>query len=288
MNTKTEQKKAECPSRELLSAFYDGEASPETLGSHIETCPVCRTVLNDFARLDSLLGKALDAGTPPDLPERILVKVKTAIENSPKKKKFNIYSPAMIYGRIAALVAVLGIAGVIIWNDYSAKNAPPVQTPRVMHTAMTETELSPAPSSPRAHSASIDVNDLSTVNFSNIRDRNLTHMHTAADQTARAVIPDEVKQMWIIPENSDFPKMLPAILQAAGISPAKVRCIHKNDGNYTLEFPATKLESIKFVRLCKRTGYSLLTPGQPQPEQNSFAGNASDRITYSADFFRKK
>lgn len=271
-----------CPSQEILSAFYDGEVSQEGLREHVESCEKCRAAIRDFEAIDKALKSVIDSNTPPDIDQRILIRVHSVLkEESDSAKTLSLRSG--FYLRVAALFAVLFIAGVFIWHDYSAKKSSVITAkPRVMTSASVPAELAP-------RRASIDIRDLDTVNFSNTLDSN--QFKSLPDSRSLDVqeIPDEVKQTWIIPENAnDFRQMLSVILHAAGIPSDRVSLSRSANGGYTIEFPATKMQSVRFVRLCKRGGFSLLTPGQPQPEQNKFAGSADDPITYTADFFPKK
>ena len=74
-----------------------------------------------------------------------------------------------------------------------------------------------------------------------------------------------------------------AVVQALGIDRKSVRFSREND-KLSLSFNATRMQSVKFVRACRLLGYSLLSPVQPQPEQNRFAGEADSMISYHADF----
>ena len=270
-----------CPSPETLSAFYDGEVVQEDLRAHIASCEKCSAAIREFEAIDKALAASLDSNTPPDIEQRILIRVHDVLKED-SNKGFHLRSG--FYFRVAALFAVLGIAGVIIWRDYSAKKSLEIiaAKPRVMESASVPAELSP-------RRGSIDIRDLDTVNFSNTQDSSNFRVLPAGRDLEVQEIPDEVKQTWVIPDHAkDLRQMLSVILHAAGIQPDRVTLSRKGNGGYTLEFPATKIQSVRFVKLCKRSGFSLLTPGQPQPEQNKFAGNADDPITYTADLFPKK
>ena len=270
-----------CPSPETLSAFYDGEVVQEDLRAHIASCEKCSAAIRDFEAIDKALAASLDSNTPPDIEQRILIRVHDVLKDGSNK---GLHLRSGFYFRVAALFAVLGIAGVIIWRDYSAKKSLEIiaAKPRVMESASVPAELSP-------RRGSIDIRDLDTVNFSNTQDSSNFRALPAGRDLEVQEIPDEVKQTWVIPDHAkDLRQMLSVILHSAGIPADRVTLSRKGNGGYTLEFPATKIQSVRFVKLCKRGGFSLLTPGQPQPEQNKFAGNADDPITYTADFFPKK
>ena len=277
----SEWNRSGCPSPETLSAFYDGEAVQEDLRAHIDSCEKCRAAIRDFEAIDKALAASLDSNTPPDIGQRILIRVHDVLKDDAGT---GLHLRSGFYFRIAALFAVLGIAGVIIWRDHSAKKSQEIiaAKPRVMSSASVPAELSP-------RRGSIDIRDLDTVNFSNTPDfSDFTNPPEEQDPEVQE-IPDEVKQTWVIPDHAeDLRRMLSVILHAAGIRADRVTLSRKGNGGYTLEFPATKMQSVRFVKLCKRGGFSLLSPGQPQPEQNKFAGNADDPITYTADFFPKK
>lgn len=281
--TKTnERKRSGCPSPETLSAFCDGEDLPSGIREHIASCGECQTAIREFEAIDRAIDSALASNIPPDIDQRILVRVRKALkEESAAGSGARLCSG--FYLRIAALFAVLFIAGSFIWRDYSAKKhfRTPAQ-PRVMPSASVPAELSP-------RFGSIDVRDLDTVNFSSTPDPG-EFSHAPSDPLSEAPeIPDHVKQTWVIPESaSDLRRTFSVILLAAGIRADRVILTRSGNGVCTLKFPATKLQSIRFVRLCKRCGFSLLSSEQPQPEQNQFSGNADDPISYTAEFFPKK
>ena len=77
---------------------------------------------------------------------------------------------------------------------------------------------------------------------------------------------------------------LPAELQNLSYDEHRdIRFVREND-KYSLSFRATRMQTVKFVRACRLLGYSLLSPVQPQPEQNRFSGEADSMISYDADF----
>ena len=67
----------------------------------------------------------------------------------------------------------------------------------------------------------------------------------------------------------------------------KITVFETSGKRFSVRFHGTKMQSVRFVRNCKALGCSLLSPVQPQPEQNRFAGHADSVIRYSATFIRR-
>lgn len=276
-----------CPSFETLSEYFDQECADEAVASHVASCEHCRRTLDELAFIEKAVSRALEKNTPPDISEKILAGIRSRLKGR-EEKKLSAYSPVMIYARAAALVAILGVIGYFIWDDYSYRTGAdkPVSVSHVKPSAGVSAGLS-APDAgirPFHKFGAIDVKELDSASFSN----GPSYEASAAQQpeigNGRAVIPDHVKQVWTVSaKDTDFRQNLMAVIHALGIDKKSVRYAQEKD-KFSISFDATKMQSVKFVRACRMLGYSLLSPVQPQPEQNRFAGEAKSVISYNADF----
>lgn len=277
-----------CPSFEILSEYFDGECRDEAVITHIAGCEHCSRTLEELAFIEKAVNRALEKNTPADLPEKILAGIRSRLKEENEKKRFRLHFPASFYVRAAALVAVLGMVGYVIWDDYSyrAEQERSISKIQLKRSAEVPAGLS-APETgvrPLHKFGSIDVRELDSASFSNVPAYDPKATRPAGLVGGRAVIPDHVKQVWTVSaKDAEFQKDLLALVQALGIDRKSVRYIREND-QFSLSFNATRMQSVKFVRACRLLGYSLLSPVQPQPEQNRFAGEADSMISYHADF----
>ena len=120
-----DKNESSCPSFEILSAYFDGECGEETVASHVAVCEQCRRSLEELAFIEKAVTRALEKSTPQDLPEKILAGVRERLKEE-RNRKSSFHLSAAFFVRAAALVAVLGMVGYFIWDDYSYRKA---QTP---------------------------------------------------------------------------------------------------------------------------------------------------------------
>jgi hypothetical protein len=62
----------------------------------------------------------------------------------------------------------------------------------------------------------------------------------------------------------------------------KTNASENRNGDLILKVALTKKELAKLVRECSADGFKLLSPTQPQPEQNVFAGDSDTKVFYTA------
>lgn len=276
--------KEKCPSFETLSAVFDRECSEETVLHHVRKCECCQKHLSDLEELERILKLALEHETPADISERILAGVHS--REKAFNRKFTVRPRILVLARVAALVAVLGLVGYVIWDDVSSSGKPVSLPPRIARTASVPSELGMPKTADLRNSGEIDAADLSTVSFSNTPEPAVYPTGAPAEELS-VPIPGKVAQVWSVPAKSTgFRKEIQALIQTLGIAQAAVQTSQTEKG-FSVHFRGTKLQAVQFVKVCKSLGYSLLSPVQPQPEQNRFAGKADDAIEYSAEFIRR-
>lgn len=278
--------KMKCPSPETLSAVFDHECDEDTVLRHVRECEACRTHLEELERLDRVLKLALEQETPADISERILAGIRNRGEAH--DRKFNSHSRTLVLARVAALFAVLGVVSYMIWDDTSSSaassNAPVHMPPRVAQSAGANAELGAADTVNPAFRrlGTVDVADLDAASFSNTP---ATVYPIGSDPAnCPAQIPNEVRQVWSVPARAtDFRQSVMSLIHTLGI-PSNAVQFKQDGGQFSVRFHGTKMQAVKFVKTCKALGYSLLSPVQPQPEQNRFAGSADAAIQYDANF----
>ncbi|MFA7230180.1 MAG: hypothetical protein WC071_02810, partial [Victivallaceae bacterium] len=110
---------------------------------------------------------------------------------------------------------------------------------------------------------------------------------TDKNSPAPAVIADSVRHVWVVKSLTGLENELKKLFQQSGIALDKISS--KMSGNaVNIKASITKIELVKLVKLCKASGFELLTSQVPQPEQNIFEGQASDPVTYTAQFMINK
>ena len=133
----------------------------------------------------------------------------------------------------------------------------------------------------------IDVSELADASFSNMPASAPLSVPGKDSTQLPVAIPDNVDQVWSVPARSAFrAENLQKLIRSLGIPDGNVE-FETSGKRFSVRFHGTKMQSVRFVRNCKALGCSLLSPVQPQPEQNRFAGHADSVIRYSATFIRR-
>lgn len=268
-------KQNECPTREQLSAYFDKESSnPACIEQHLKSCQNCRAYFETLARIDYSIKHAVDqeVGTDEDISARILARVKASVKEEPPVKKYRFYlSP--VQWRAASLLLIAGLLGYFIWDETKSERAEPYLPKRIDRSANVPAVLSSLPSKP------VQISDLTKVNFT-------FGEHTLPESEKQAYLPikEYVRHVWRIPADNSgeqFEKLI-----AAGAFPEK--SITKTENGWELSLKNTKLEIVKLVKKLSDSGFLLMSPDQPQPEQKAFLGKAEEVIIYKAVFVKKK
>jgi phosphopantothenoylcysteine synthetase/decarboxylase len=92
------------------------------------------------------------------------------------------------------------------------------------------------------------------------------------------VITENVRQTWSVANLAIAKKIFLESLPAN----VKTNVLRDSDGDLTLKVVLTKKALAELVRKCSAGGFKLLSPSQPQPEQNVFAGDSGAKVHYSA------
>jgi len=116
-----------CPDLETVSAFFDGELSPdESLRAHLGACPDCTGRLADYAVMREHLSRAAASEPDPGLNARIAAFVRAESAGfspvSPRERDFS-NSRAAWFMRIAALFILGGFFVYLLMDQMHAKQA---------------------------------------------------------------------------------------------------------------------------------------------------------------------
>ncbi len=272
MNEKTENvtsRTADCPDPEVISAFYDGELdSGSAEYKHIEQCPGCQAVLKSYDAINTGLKEGFAA--PDDLADRISKLVNKRIANEKLYRKKTINFPLIL--KVAAMFFIVVGLGVFALN--LIRDAKVKQIDDMQH----ELELgNPANYNP---GGSIRQEDLQPISFG---PDGSPKTKLSAEKTTPVDIADNVKQVWVVKNIVGAKGKIDKIVKFLKISdPAYTR--GKTSNSVQLKAKLSKLQLVNFVRLCERSGFELLTPDAPQPEQTHFNGKGSEKVRYIADF----
>ncbi len=306
MNKKTQDNAAACPEPELLSAHFDGEERlSEEQRSHVDVCETCGLRIGDYGRIASGLKCGLESSVPSDLVERVKFAVKAKLESegaAPNPEPRRIDFPFWISSLAAGLsVCALGAYMVTHMEGQKPKAkealvavAAPVATqPReiALSPALKPSELSvPNGQAPAASSfGAIDLSQLSSVSFGG--DDGTRLIASSVDDASQAQRPASidplVKHVWLASAPNDAQAKLQRIVAAIGLD-SKDLAIRPSDAGLKAVFDINRRQAAILVRACKSSGFELLSPQQPQPEQKVFDGNGLEPVHYEASFLFKR
>lgn len=265
----------QCPDNEIISAYYDGELdgeSPEAL--HISSCPECAKILESYADMDKALKNKFTCEIPANLTEKVK---KTIHRRINAEKRISIPFPVLLL-RIAAS---LFIASVILFYVSSL-----VKDREIKTAATSKHEIR------KNVSGGLGIIPFEDYVKASFRAPPVsTPLLTAPDTANRtgkieksAALPDKVSQVWVTRNIEKLPSLISTLTAKAGISSENTN-ITINDGNTAnLDMKLSKGQLFNFVRLCKNSGFELLSPHAPQPEQKVQQGTENEDVNYNASF----
>lgn len=269
MNEQNQKKAAvegheKCPAPEIVSAYCDGELSPDSAeAKHIESCPVCQNLLKSY----KAIGEGLKNGVSAKVPVDIVSNIKAGVHKKLKAeaiKKTPMSFPVIAF-RAAAAFIICGI--LTLYTLESIKTLDKGGT-AVSGESEHDTNFFTANVQP---SGEIPLESFSPVSF------------REGDQAKDIVIPDKVHQVWTVGNPDAAADKFIAYAKKLGV-PAEKCMETKKKNAASVELNLTKKQLVDLVRKCHLTGFRLVSPDAPQPEQNSFAGKADSKVNYKADF----
>ena len=261
-----------CPAVNQISAYFDGELkNPEEFEAHLKNCPVCREYYDSIVKMDYCMKHIVhQTGSEEEIAKRILSGVKSSIKTDRKKtsRKFFL-SP--VQWRAASLVFIGAALGYFLWDEYKSEQE--VYLPkRIAKSAEVPAVISAVPKS------SVQLSDFSRVKFSSG-----DHEESLDPSQKYVPIREYIRHVWSV--DSDPAEKLSVLLNECGLPDDSLK---KLDNKWSISCKSEKIRIIRFVNGCHTAGFRLLSPDQPQPEQQKFSGRTDDIVYYSADFTGKR
>lgn len=268
--------KIECPSHEQLSAYFDKESKhPEEIEKHLKLCSICRDYMESLSKIEYSLKHtvAKDTGMDEEISKRILARVHASVgepENCVKHKFF--LSPVL--WRVAVLLMIGCSVGYLLWEDMQEDNKERLKAKQSLQPSATVSAALTSATNGRA----IQVSELEKIHFSPVAD-NRKHPAGKIPQSINSY----VRHVWTQPDNPG--QSVTSLLKKNNIPQDSLT---KTEKGWQIQCSISKLQAVHFVRSCSDAGYQLLSPDQPQPEENFYTGQGTDVIRYSAEIIPSK
>ena len=299
-----------CPDFEVLSSYFDGEHKLDAKAlEHIKVCEKCSKTLADFAQMSKSFKSTLCSSER----EEVVMRVKAGVHDKLKRElqappaKTTIDFPYWISSAAAALaVCALGVYMITHMEHPSSPDrqiAASVENvdprPTASPSALVDAGLvasAPVQARPVAplnvgsssdSFGAIDLKQLSSVSFGG--DDGARMIAGAVDNAPSrpAMIEPVVRHVWMVQGGSDLSARLNAISSALSLNSKGLSATADAKGEYNLALDLTRRQAVAFVRALKSSGYELLSPQAPQPEQSVFSGDGAEPVTYEASFIFK-
>jgi anti sigma-E protein RseA len=272
--------KIKCPDVEFVSAYFDGELdSASTEFSHIKECPECQKRLQSYQNIADILKKELSSAVPKDLSNRVISGIK---RRNHLNRQSNFSFPVFL--KIAAMFIIIGLALILILPEEQSVtklNEKTDVTPEFLdlkekpNTHMTTMDF-PGRNQVANNNGAIDWKHFFPASTS--RNKKINFVEENAKEKP-AIISPVVKQVWVVKDLNAGMKKFAKFAKNNHLKLTKDR--HKN---IKVSLSISKIHLIELVRKCHQAGFKLLSPAQPQPEQNTFTGNKNDMVEYHATF----
>jgi hypothetical protein len=253
-----------CPAPEIVSAYCDGELSPDsTEAKHIESCPVCQNLLRSYKTIGDGLKNSVAAKVPVDIVSSIKAGVHKKLQ-AETAKNAPIPFPVIAFRAAAAFI----ICGILTLYTLESIKTIDEGGQAVSGRSEHDTNFFTADVQP---GGAIPLESFSPVSF------------REGDRSKDVVIPDKVHQVWTVKDPDAAAERFLSFAKKLGA--ATDNCVETRKKNAaSVELNLTKKQLVGLVRKCYSNGFRLVSPDAPQPEQNSFAGKADSKVNYKADF----
>lgn len=285
-----------CPEPESLSAHFDGaERLPKEQEAHVALCEKCGARLDDYGRIAKDMKCALASSTPCDVVARIRHGVKEKLERdssaSPASRR-SIDFPLWL-SRAAALLALCCVAGYFLFKgdgagtpDGAKQPLSDVELASVHPSALKDAGIGPVATVQPG--GAIDLSEISSVSFGGDEGRRLIagSLPGSSAQTPEPIA-SNVRHVWISKSPDDVRAKVERIAKALSIEPGQISFEPSEDG-LAASFKLDRRKAAMLVRACHASGFQLLSPQQPQPEQRLFSGSGSEPVLYEADFVSER
>ena len=280
----------DCISAENLSAELDGEYHfSREEQDHLDHCPRCRNLYDSYRVVDDALSRTLMTNCPPAAAYRIRKKVNRRLDQLAPMHSHGPIRFSALAARVAAAAAIAVMAGYLIFIDNPFSNElavdPAASDPvRTVNTAKAEPEKSPAPAD--GYPGSVDIRNLRLAaagDSGSIRFMNPAESPVKAQHVA--LIPDSVKHIWLYDpglKSEQAEAFFRSALKETDIPLKNVRIELTGNNSIRVGMNLTRRQAVMLVRLLSERKFQLISPVQPQPEQQLFAGTGDETAEYEA------
>jgi len=272
----------DCPGYEDISAFFDDELdvnSPEYF--HIKECQSCQLELEAYRKVDRSIKSEFSDAVPDGFADDLIVAIRA-------RQKREASSDPLPFRGLLRVAALFLICGIVVYALITASSGP-----IVVNTVISPSEplvflnnkqpyqdfsnccFQPSRKYAAGTENSIDMRKFMNVSVGNSNEKYLPGFKDQSKRTA--FIKPIVSQTWSV---DNLQRAEGEIAKFADSS----RIEKNKSGNLVAKFDLTKKELAELVRRYKKSGFRLLSPSQPQPEQTIFAGNQDDKVKYTATF----
>jgi hypothetical protein len=261
----------------------------------VESCERCRQELAELSKISNALRRALLDGEQPELVERIKAGVQEKLSRDGKGPSKRAIDFPFWISSVAAGLAVCALGAYVLTHmessgqpERSASSYEVASAPRQSTTlsAPSRTALDPLEGTSLG---SIDLKKLSSASFDGENGAGLIAGAASGEHGKRpAMIEERVKQVWMAPQGLDVKNRIESVLKALSLTDKASLTPSEDGSTMNLSAALDRRQSVLLVRALKSSGFDLLSPSQPQPEQNVFRGNGTESVVYDANFVFKR
>lgn len=284
-----------CISPESLSAYADKEyilTSEEK--EHLAHCIHCREKLIFLQKLNHTLHTLLQQQCPEKFVDLMSEKVRYRIKKEEKfsRKQKLRFSPRKMFFHAAAALVLFSLIAYLVMDNPDEAVIPILPQQLISYDNPVEKPFGiteNAPYDPVRSSSNIDIRNLVTVSTSAEPVKFFPSMGKPVKEKPLS-IPENVKQVWLYDKKiySDPAKQLEKFLaEKAGRNNVKSHP-DKEEKNLVFTVKTTRKGAIYLVRFLAAKNFQLLSPVQPQPEQNLFYGKGDEKTVMQLYFMPMK
>ena len=275
------RKNNKCISKEILSAYFDGEASlnEENL-IHLENCNICKNQLKEFKLFSEALNKMMKTEPSESLYPKIIQKFKNESNQQPQ----NAFHFLAILTKAASVIFALGLISFFSYHFINKNNNTTALNQKnnidkvvFLDHSNSNSQLN-QPTKSIGNTGNIDLNKFSHVS-TNYTPDNTTFIKK---QINTPKINKSVSHFWL----TDNPKKTIAFLKN-NLPDKTIIKNNLNNGTLNVSMHLKKKDLVNLVRKLHSNGYTLLSPNQPQPEVQTFNGAPNEQVIYNVTFSQK-
>ncbi len=271
----------ECPPKEELSAWHDGEGD-DAVGSHVSACSACRVTTEFYGQVDRIVRVSLQPSS--GLTERIAAACE-ALPPEPLRLQW-----PLVFLRAAAIIVIVTTLSAVFMVLQPVRNQSilaggPNSGAKVLTPAVVEdVDLPPVRRALPSVFATVRPDGLSPFlrvaagDPQRLRDRTVLSRLSAGGNT-QTVLPNSVKHVWVV---DDLQKGRQQLLSALpdGVS---YLCASKENRAMRFRISLSDANLQALVDRLEQRGFALVSPEPPQPGQVDRLSITGKEIVYVAD-----